>query len=369
MRIYLLFAQMANLSTVLLILAIASLASRTMAADPDGSSTPDEGLGNISGTFVAWTSTDEIVVNENGNSVVFNIRNRERATSVYAAPSFRTPEEINRWLNDIRTHFPESVLQRDPVTGKDIEWKSSMSNGPVHVPIFVIAPDAQDPHRAEGEFAVFSAEGRTRTGEPSGKVGTHSALYALLYRKGKQFKLLPLELASHHVEDTNGEWNYAWGELVARVDHDKNRTLLYFQRQPLESDVPWQAGWGPFNAWWFDPATVSIQHVILPDGPWVADATSDGLGRAAGCFSCGCGCYRAYDLTVAGGKIFARITAEHNALNPSSTGIYELPDRATSWRKISDPAQSLDHVAPDGCKFAIDRPGAVQIVDLCAARN
>ena len=317
----------------------------------------------VAGVFIAWTGDDEIVVKDHDVETQFNTHTGKKVPTDYRAPTRRSLEETNNWLNQLRGDFPDSVLQRDPVTTKDVEWKSRWG-GPVTSPRFVIAPNAQDPDRAEGEFAVYSAEGRSQSGEPSGSVGAHDALYALLYRKQGRFRLLPLEIAQHHLDGTNGEWGYAWPSLVSRVDPTDGKVLLYFERQPLESDVPWAAGWGPFNAWWFDPQSAKLEHVVLPDGPWVRDASSDGLLRAGACFSCGCGCYRGYELTVAGGLIFARITAEHGALSTATTGIYALIPSATSWQRIADATQSLGQIAPDGRKMAINKDGETRFIEL-----
>jgi hypothetical protein len=325
---------------------------------------PSDSANLVAGVFVAWLSGDELVATDHGKSYRFDIRTGTKAETMLDRPAQRSMEDTKKLLDGIRASFPESVVQKDPVTFKDIEWKSKWTARP-NYPTIIVVPDAQNPSRQEGDFAVYSAEGRTPGGEPSGRIGVHNALYALLYKRDRYFKLLTLEIAEHHVENTNGEWNYAWHSLAARVDQADHKILIYFSGQPLESDVAWQAGWSPFNAWWFDPSTATLKHVVLPDGPWVADASDDGLGRAAGCFSCGCDCYRGYDLTVGGGTIFIRVTAIHDVLRSSSTGIFELTSMATTWRRISDAQPTLDQIAPDGCRLAINRPAGVEIVALC----
>jgi hypothetical protein len=109
---------------------------------------------------------------------------------------------------------------------------------------------------------------------------------------------------------------------------------VYFAAQSWDKSLP---NWEHFDGWWLDTKRETIEHVVLPAGPWVTDANLDKIFlRAFRNFSCGVECYRHYDIKVDGGSIFVSISGTPAAIHENVTGTFKLLGGGTSWEKVKE---------------------------------
>jgi len=310
---------------------------------------------NAPGAFVAWQGR-QVVVSESNRFYACDALTGQTTLSDYRAPKQLNEAEKLAVEQSVKETFPDSVAQKDPVTGTDIAWKN----------FAVVKVAGAGALPADAGLAVYLAQGRTSSGKPSGPATSLSGLSALLYRHSGQFRLLRLELSGQDPKEWPG-WGYPWDSLSGRFDPQTGRIFLFFARLKLGSDQYSPRGWAPFHAWWFDPQSASVMHVVLPNGRWFSDVAADPILRPLGCFSCGCDCYRNYDMKVRGGSVFIQITAESGALRDATTGTYVLRPTSSKWQKVpgTDSTTTLDQLADDGCKIALNRSGGVDVLSLC----
>lgn len=306
------------------------------------------------GTFVVWMG-EQVVVSDSGRFYACDPVTGETSPSDYRAPKELSEVEKTAAWRALKETFPKSVSQKDPVTGTAIEWNN----------VAVLNLEGTGSLPVDSGLAVYVAQGRTSSGKPSGAAGTRAGLHALLYRHAGQYRLLRLDLADQDSKEW-ASWGYPWNQFGGRFDAQSGRTLLFFTGKMLGPEA-YEPGWAPFDAWWFDPQTGSLAHIVIPDGPWFSDVAADPILRPMSCFSCGCDCYRHYDVKVSAGSIFIRITAEHGALRDATTGIYVLRPASLKWQKVpgTESSTALDQIDGDGCRIALNRSGSVEVQSLC----
>jgi len=304
------------------------------------------------GAFVAWETFQQAVISQSGKMAACDAGTGEMSASTYVAQTEDGDAARQAAWQSLKATFPKSVSQKDPVTGTNIEWKNAAL-------VYTDAPSL--------EMAVYIAQGRSASGHASGPAGSRAGLFALLHRSADKYRLLPLELSDQDSKKW-ASWSYPIGGMAGRLDAQSGQTFLFFLNKKLGPDA-YQPSWAPFDAWWFDPNTVSLTHIVLPDGPWYADVASDPLFRPLGCFSCGCDCYRHYEIKVGGGSVFISIAATYGALHDATTGIYILKGGAPKWRKIAgtDTNTKLSQISGDGCHIALNKSGGVEVLPLCGS--
>lgn len=170
---------------------------------------------------------------------------------------------------------------------------------------------------------------------PPGQPHTGSAYFALLHKMNDKYTLLPLnytESDTAHLFTT-----YPVNHLTSGYDAVLDKYLIYvpgllFNSVSWDSSIP---SWEHFDAWWLNAKNETIEHIVLPAGPWVSDAKLDIiLLRGPRNFSCGVDCYRSYAITVENGNIFVSISGRPSAISQSVTGTYKLSKDGTKWEKI-----------------------------------
>lgn len=207
--------------------------------------------------------------------------------------------------------------------------------------------------RDQGELAIYTAP---PIGAGNGS-GESRARFAFAYRKDAQYKMIDIELQPHKHKMASG---YPWGHLASSKDYATGRVLLFFDGEALSPDTKYIDGWSPFNVWWFDPGTVSLTHLVLPDGTWVKDADKPRFISNLRNYPVGVG--STYEIQVGGGKIFLLV---EGTLSDSSLGIWMFEHPGDQWKKIANKGVELKRISPDGCKLAVDRPPSVTVLNLC----
>jgi len=276
----------------------------------------------------------------------------------YQAPTQSSPADMKTYIQAIKNTFPESIVQQNPATGQRVVWKHIVPLLYSVNPLDALLPESQLIDKSLGELAVYTADGNLPA-----TAGHQMGQYALAFRNGGDLKLLKMDFAQH--QPMPSAMIYPWQNLTKRVDATSGRIFLFFDGEFLEADKANTPGWRPFNSWWFDPRAVTLQHVVLPDGPWVADASSFSPVRESRNFPIGASARRHYDIKVAGTRVFILITAFNHALDEATTGIYVLQSPANTWLKIAAASVGLEQIAPDGCKLAVNQSSSVEIVNLC----
>lgn len=160
---------------------------------------------------------------------------------------------------------------------------------------------------------------------------------AILLRRGDEFTFLPF---NYH-EDAPDQLNYTQNVkyLISKYDPASKRYLIFrndllFNTPSWDKNIP---SWEHFDAWWLDTSQATVEHIILPPGPWVTDAKLDGVFlRGFRNFSCGVDCYRGYEIRVENGNIIASISGRTSAISKSATGTYRLNKNGTDWEKIKN---------------------------------
>ena len=170
-----------------------------------------------------------------------------------------------------------------------------------------------------------------------GQPRTDSAYFALLLKRGKDFTLLPLNYVASDPKSLILKRGIGLDPLKSQYDDTLDRYLIYrdvlfFTTPSYDSSI---SSWEHFDAWWLDAKKATIEHIILPPGPWVSDAKLDGLLlRAARNFSCGTDCYRHYSIKVDNGNIFVTISGTSSAISEKVIGTYKLKPGDSNWEKI-----------------------------------
>ena len=134
------------------------------------------------------------------------------------------------------------------------------------------------------------------------------------------------------------------GHLAVAYDAVQSEYLFHF-RDPAFLTPDWDRSipsWQQFYVWRFDAKTDAVQRVLLPPGPWVADAKLDGIElRAVRNFSCGIDCYRHADIRVNGDNVYVTVTGRASAISESVMGTYRLRLGEKEWLK--QPSTSASH--------------------------
>jgi len=250
--------------------------------------------------------------------------------------------------------FPEIYISINPQTRAIIPWRRShLVGGPWgNTP----DPSLKLINEAEGSVVVYTAPGpELKPGTeimkpfdlmtaqlqqkpiPPGQPGTNSGYFALLLKKNDGFKLLPLNYSESdpgHITAT-----YPFNYLVSKFDGVHERYLLFTNRVSFTA-ASWDItipSWQKFDAWWLDAKNETLEHIVLPAGPWVSDAKLDKvLLRDVRNFSCGTDCYRSYEIKVENGSIFVTILGRPSAINETVTGTYRLKEDGKGWEKIKN---------------------------------
>lgn len=149
----------------------------------------------------------------------------------------------------------------------------------------------------------------------------------LLHRRGATYTMIPLEYSATYP---------SFYRLSSKYDASSEEYLIYSPNLPF---VPLKnsktSSWESFDAWLFDIKSEKVEHIVLPPGPWVADARHDGIFlRAVKNFSCGTDCYRGYDLQLIDGKIQVTISGKPSAISSDVAGTYQLAPDGKTWQKI-----------------------------------
>jgi len=293
-----------------------------------------------------------------------------KVTITYSVPAKVTAEQ--RSLND---GFPNTYVAPDPLGGGGVRtWRriilwgsgSSRLRDPQLSPgNLLIRPD-------QGAAVVYTAPGpamkpgaelddvaeqtyvELRKANPelakmlTGRVGpsekkilegqprTASAYFALLLKRDSEFTLLPLNYVANDPKSLILKRGIGLGPLRSQYDAALDRYLIYqdvlfFSTPSYDSSI---SSWEHFDAWWLDAKNATIEHIVLPPGPWVTDAKLDGLFlRDVRNFSCGTDCYRHYALKVDSGNVFATISGRPSAISESVTGTYKLKPGSKAWEK------------------------------------
>lgn len=164
----------------------------------------------------------------------------------------------------------------------------------------------------------------TSSGEKPGSVKI-----ALLHKNGARFTILPLNYSSKDI---------SFYRFSSSYDVADDKYLLFVPNLPFKPitnvNVP---SWENFDAWLLDAKGESIDHIVLPPGPWVDDAHLDTLLlRPFRNFSCGTNCYRSYSLTLSSGVIKAVISGDSTAISKNAMGTYRLSQDRKKWEKIQE---------------------------------
>jgi hypothetical protein len=169
---------------------------------------------------------------------------------------------------------------------------------------------------------------------PEGQPNTKCAYFALLLKRNSDFTLLPL----NYIESDPKTLILKRGLhlLQSQYDATSDRYLIFedvsfFSTPSWDSSIP---SWEHFDAWWLDAKKATIEHIVLPPGPWVTDAKLDPVFlRAFRNFSCGTDCYRHYSLKVDNGNVVVTISGKPSAISESVTGTYKLKPGGGDWEK------------------------------------
>lgn len=156
---------------------------------------------------------------------------------------------------------------------------------------------------------------------------TGSAEIGLLHRRGPSYSLMRLEYSATQP---------SFYRLSSRYDANSDKYLIYAPHLPFvpRNNVK-TSSWKSFDAWLFDIKSESVEHIVLPAGPWVANARLDGvLLRGFRNFSAGTDAYRGYDLKLLDRKIQITISGKPSAISRGVTGTYQLAPDRKSWEKI-----------------------------------
>jgi hypothetical protein len=247
--------------------------------------------------------------------------------------------------------FPEEYVEHNASTGADITWKRLYNfvdvnhNRPDPGYGFTRSPDApvliytsagpsMKPGMEMSPAALVRAQIRQEL-VPPGQPGTPSAYYAMLLKRGDNLTLLPMNVDSKSpamIVRIGVPWF-----LTSKYDPVIKKYFLFrdgvsFKSASWDKSLP---SWEHFDGWWLDTQSATLEHVVLPTGPWVSDAKKDDLLlRDARNFSCGTDCYRSYEIKVDSGNILVEIAGRLSAISQSVIGTYRLSPGDTNWTKI-----------------------------------
>ena len=237
--------------------------------------------------------------------------------------------------------FPENYLSINPQTHAIIPWRRSHLVG---------GPWGNNPdptlnliNKEEGLVVVYTAPGPkmkpgTEIKKPldlmnaqlqqkpisPGQPGTDSGYFALLLKKNNGYKLLPLNYSEsdpEHILATFPFYNY----LLSSFDVVHDRYLLFTKMVPFtesywDKTIP---SWENFDAWWLNVKNETIEHIVLPAGPWVSVAKQEDA-------------FLSYEIKVEKGSIFVSISGHPSAINEAVMGSYRLKEDGKSWEKVKN---------------------------------
>ena len=172
---------------------------------------------------------------------------------------------------------------------------------------------------------------------PTGQPGYLGSYYALLHKKNNTLTLLPTNFDPSHPDQIYTA--YPIYHQKSLYDAAVGKYFIFSANAPFKAADYDKSliSWTHFDAWWLDTNNETIEHVVLPPGPWVDDAgLDDVLLRGPRNFACGVDCYRQYDIKVSGGNIVVTITGRPSAISRSATGTYALHAGTSKWEKVSD---------------------------------
>ena len=306
------------------------------------------------GRFENWSPGGQLVLLNDNHFFECDLENGAAKPTDYSPPRTLTFDELRaNSQKPVTNTFPDVIKNTKSSTGELITW--------THVaPLFFKYDDNYLPVEKrlissdQGELAIYTAP-PIDDGSRSGK---SAARFAFAYRKDAKYKIIEIEVQPHKHELASG---YPWGHLTSSVDYTTGRILMFFEDEALYPDTKYIDGWSPFNAWWFDPQTATLTHLVLPDGTWVKDADKPRILSNLKNFPVGVG--STYEIKTGGGKIFVLI---EGTLSEGSLGIWMFNNPSDQWKKIADKGIDLKRISPDGCKLAVDHPPSVTVLNLCS---
>jgi len=325
---------------------------------------PEQKIFSAPGEFLQWRDADHLVITTGAKTFslldLHSLRTVPLNTEEPDPGDVRiiTPASTGPWKDT----FPRTIIVTHDRTATKTTWfRYSYPDQPY----LNLKHDLIDP--SDGAIELYAA---ARSDQPIGEKATtlaptRESRYALFNNADSAHRALPLDLTLSELTLTPNS-NYRWKTLASRKDTGDSLYFVFFANERFlpfpEHDFQ---GWSPFNAWWIDVKAKATKHVVLPDGPWIADALKEYPLRKVRCYPSDCDDFRHYDFKVAGHKIFLRITADHAALSENILGIYEFEPSSNIWLKVADSDIRLEQIAPDGCATAIDQGREVSVFNLC----
>ena len=335
------------------------LATSTFAND-DVRRYPEAQIMSAPGAFLQWRNAKQLVVTTGpGKFALLDVPSLSVSPLGNIAPDSNDvqivePASIGPWKNT----FPASIAVTHEQTKTKTLWFHYYFTDPTYL---------NPPHdlidSGDGTIELYAAD---RADFPIGDsittvAPTRNSRYAFYNTAYPTRMPMILELSASSVP-MNPKSNYRWYTLVSRRDGTSSAYFLFFAKERF---LPVPAhdfqGWSPFNAWWIDVKKGISKHLVLPEGPWIADARSRSPIRKIICAPTDCDDFRHYDIKVAGHEIFVQITADRAVLNDSTLGIYVFDPTASAWLKVAESDATLDQVSPDGSSVAINRKGVVSL--------
>lgn len=351
--------------------------SKTVSAEL-GARSSQRTVTSLPGRFVSWRNADEVVIVDHGVYTVLNVRTLSRARVEDRPPD---PDDLRMSFSKDTTFsgppFPGRITNKLSAGGQVVWWKVE------GLPVQGADPPRSDPtfgpsdrliDRSDGELAVYCSPKGHESSEdpPPPNSANRGASYSLVHRHRTLYRSLPMDF-DPNIPGAFLASGYKWWNLTSKRDGTTGRYLLFFSKEVflLSTKMYGGAGWTRFNVWWLevhdDPRADTIEHISVPEGPWIADAQSDGPLRRFRCTPFECDYFRNYDFKPAGHRVFLRISELRDVLSRETLGVYVLDTEHRTWLKVGDAETNLDQVSPDGCTVALNRKQDVQIVTLCAS--
>jgi hypothetical protein len=340
----------------------AVLAGESLAQD-NARPMPIVQLITVHGQFLHWRNARSLVVSSGpGQFSLLDLDSRSSSPLENEQPD---PNDVRITARDVNRApqytFVESINLIHAISQYKTKWFRYLSADNPYIMLRQDLIDAND-----GAIELYVADPRDY---PIGERVTMikpsmTSRYALFVGGDSTYKALPLELTPTTLPQP-ANLMYRWNTVASRKDATDGRYFLFFSNERFRANPSGVQGWTPFNTWWIDVKQKTIEHVLLPAGPWVADAKTDGPLRKFICHPSDCDTFRHYDFKVAGHKIFVRITAERAVLNGSTLGIYEFDSSANAWLRVADNDATFEQLSPDGCAVAINKGRDVSILSIC----
>lgn len=327
---------------------------------------PETKVMTIPGQFLQWRDASHLVISSgDGRYLLLDLRSLTTVPLLNAEPD---PEDV-RITAPGTTAPPQDTFPRAFIVTHDrIATKTTWFHYfYADKPYLNIKHDLIDASDGAIELYVAAKSDQPINENVTRIAPTRSGRYAFFNSADSAHKALPLELELSELPLTPNS-NYRWNTLASRKDTADGRYFVFFGRERF---LPIPArdfqGWSPFNAWWIDLKAKTSEHIVLPAGPWIADAQSESPVRKIRCYPMDCDDFRHYDFKAAGHKIFLRITAERAVLSERTLGTYTFDPSSNSWFKVADSDVTLGQIAPDGCAAAINQGTKVSVFDLCSS--